>query len=109
VQSNILSRHPESGLRVLMIWVPFLNGTRTAINPAVLPDSRVTSLWDNNAISSAWFSQHVTHQLGPTWDYYLLFGPRARWGTAPGPVISQGGPVIASTGRLQTAIQPLLR
>ena len=109
MQSNILSRNPDPGLRVLVIWVPFLNGSRAAINPSVLPDSRVTYLWDSNAISSTWFSQHVTHQIGPTWDYYLLFGPRAWWGTAPGPVMSQGGPVIASSGQLQAAIQPLLR
>jgi len=75
----------------------------------VLPDPRVTYLWDANAISSNWFSQHVTQRIGPTWDYYLLFGPRARWGARPGPVISQGGPVIGSTGQLQAAIQPLLR
>jgi hypothetical protein len=109
VQSNILSRDRDPRLRVLVIWVPFLDGSRTAINPSVLPDSRVTYLWDGNAISSAWFAQHLTHQLGPTWDYYFLFGPRARWGTIPGPVVSQGGPVIATSGQLQTAIQPLLR
>lgn len=109
MQSNILSHNPDPGLRVLVVWVPFLNGSRAAINPSVLPDSRATYLWDSDAISSTWFSQHVTHQPGPTWDYYLLFGPRARWGTVPGPVISQGGPVIASGGQLQTAIQPLLR
>lgn len=109
MQNNILNRNPDPGLRVLVIWVPFLDGSRAAINPSVLPDSRVTYLWDSNAISSTWLSRHVTHQLGPTWDYYLLFGPRARWGTIPGPVISQGGPVIATSGDLQTAIQPLLR
>lgn len=109
MQSDILSRNPDPRLRVLVIWVPFLQGTREAINPAVLPDSRVTYFWDGNATSSAWFSQHVTHQSGPTWDYYFLFGPHARWGTTPGPVLSQGGPVIASTGQLQAAIQPLLR
>ena len=109
MQNNILTRNPDPGLRVLVVWVPFLNGSQAAINPSVLPDSRVTYLWDSNAISSTWFSQHLTHQLGPTWDYYLLFGPRARWGTTVGPVISQGGPVIASSGQLQTAIQPLLR
>jgi len=109
VQSNILSRNPDPRLRVLVVWVPFLGGSRGAINPSVLPDPRVTYLWDGNAISSAWFSQHITHSPGPTWDYYLLFGPRARWGTAPGPVASQGGPVIADSGQLQAAIMPLLR
>jgi len=33
----------DPALRVFVIWVPFLNGTRGAINPALIPDSRVTS------------------------------------------------------------------
>jgi hypothetical protein len=75
VQNNILSRNPDPALRVFVVWVPFLQGTRGAINPSVFPDSRVTYLWDQNAVSSQWFSQHVTGQPGPTWDYYLLFSP----------------------------------
>jgi hypothetical protein len=109
VQSNILSRTADPALRVLVVWVPFLSGTRSAINSSVFPDNRVTSLWDQNAVSSQWFSQHVTHQPGPTWDYYLLFAPRARWAAVPGPVVSQGGTVIGQSTQLLTAIQPLLR
>jgi hypothetical protein len=108
VQSNILSRNAGPGLRVLVVWVPFLGGTRAAINPAVFPGGHVTSLWDPRATSSQWFSAHVTHEPGPTWDYYLLFGPGARWGAAPGPVVSQGGPVIGVSGQLLAAIQPFL-
>src|SRR5690348_125926 len=109
VQSNILSTMSDPALRVLVVWVPFMSGTRSAINPSVFPDHRVTSLWDQNELSSQWFSQHVTRQPGPTWDYYMLFSSRARWGAAPGPLISQGGPVIAESGQLLTAIRPLLR
>lgn len=109
MQNNILSRDHSPGLRVFVVWVPFLGGTRAAINPSVLPDARVTSLWDGRATSSQWFSQHVTQQPGPTWDYYLLFGPGARWGAVPGPVLSQGGPVIGVSSQLLAAIQPLLR
>jgi len=109
VQNNILSRNPDPALRVFVVWVPFLQGTRGSINSSVFPDGRVTYLWDQNAVSSQWFSRHVTNQLGPTWDYYLLFGPRARWGSVPGPVVSQGGPVIGDGGSLLAAIRPLLR
>jgi hypothetical protein len=109
VQSNILSRTADPGLRVFVIWVPFLSGTRAAINPSIFPGSRVTMFWDGTAISSQWFSQHVTDQPSPTWDYYLLFSPRAHWGAVPGPVASQGGTVIGTAGQLLAAIQPLLR
>ena len=104
-----MSSNQDPGLRVFAVWVPFMGGTRGAVRPSVLADSRVTDLWDQNAISSQWFSRHLTRQPGPTWDYYMLFGPRARWGTVPGPVVSQGGPVIGDSGNLLAAIQPLLR
>ena len=109
MQSNILSRTADPALRVLVVWVPFVSGSRGAINPSIFPDSRVTSLWDQNAVSSQWFSQHVTRQPGPTWDYYLLFPARARWGAVPGPILSQGGPVIDAGEQLLAAINPLLR
>ncbi len=108
MQSNILSKDRNPALRVFVVWVPFVGGSRSAINPTILPDSRVTNLWDQNAVSSQWFTRHVTNQLGPTWDYYLLFGPRARWGAVPGPVVSQGGPVIVDGPSLLAAILPLL-
>ena len=108
MQSNILSRISDPALRVLAVWVPFMSGSRGAVNSSIFPDSRVTSMWDQNAVSSNWFSQHVTEQPGPTWDYYLLFPARARWGAVPGPIVSQGGPVIADGGQLLSAIHPLL-
>ena len=108
MQSNILSRTADPALRVLVVWVPFMSGTRAAINSSIFPDRRVTSLWDASAVSSQWFSQHVTKQPGPTWDYYLLFPAQARWGAVPGPIVSQGGPVIANGGQLLSAIHPLL-
>jgi hypothetical protein len=98
----------DPALRVLVVWVPFMSGTQQAINPSVFPDHRVTYFWDRNALSSQWLSAHVTHQLGPTWDYYLLFGANARWGSVPGPVLSQGGTVIGSSAQLLAAIRPLL-
>jgi hypothetical protein len=109
VQGNILTRTRDPDLRVFVIWVPFLNGTRAAINPSIFPGSRVISFWDATAMSSQWFSQHVTGQPGPTWDYYLLFSPRARWDAVPGPVVSQGGSVIGSTRQLLAAMRSLVR
>jgi hypothetical protein len=99
----------DPALRVFVVWVPFLGRSRDAINPAVFPDGRVTSLWDQNAVSSQWFSRHLTGQPGPTWDYYLLFPAGARWGAVPGPVVSQGGTVIGQSGQLLAAIRVLLR
>ena len=108
MQSNILSQMADPALRVLVVWVPFMDGNRTAINTTIFPDKRVTDFWDPQALSSQWLSQHVTHQFGPTWDYFLLFPARARWQAAPGPVLAQGGTVIGDSGTLLTAIRALL-
>jgi hypothetical protein len=67
----------DPALRVLVVWVLFPSGSRDGIYPSAFPDSRITSFWNQNAVSSQWFSQHVIGQPGPTWDYYLLFPPRA--------------------------------
>ena len=110
MQSNILSRASGPGLRVFVVWVPFMAGTRSAVNTEILPGARVTDLWDGTALSSTWFGQHLLHNGWQVWDYYMLFGPNARWGAASvGPVITQGGPVISDTGRLISSIQPYLR
>lgn len=100
--------HGHNGMIKLVDYMHDLHGDYQ-IDPSVFPDARVTSLWDGRAVSSQWFSQNVTHQPAPTWDYYLLFSSRARWGAVPGPVVSQGGPVVSQTGALLGAIQPLLR
>ena len=94
---------------MFVVWVPFVAGTRQSVNTSVLPDRRVIDLWDGSALSSQWFSAHVTHAGGPTWDYYLLFGPHAHWGATPGPVVSQGGPVVAVGPQLLATLTPLLR
>jgi hypothetical protein len=109
VQSNILARSASPNLAVFVVWVPFLAGTRQAVNTSVLPDRRVIHFWDGSALSSQWFSAHVTHTGEPTWDYFLLFGPHAHWGATPGPVVSQGGPVVFTGPQLLATLTPLLR
>ncbi len=108
MQSNILSRTSNKSLRVYAVWLPFSGGNQAAVNPAVLGDPRVKDFWDERAVASEWFSAHVTHFPVPTWDYYFLFGPEARWTQVPQPIVSQGGSVIGRAGALRAAIAPLL-
>lgn len=109
MQSNVLAISSDPRLRVYAVWVPFSGGTRTAVNPSVLSDDRVSDLWDPHARTSEWFSEHVTHVQFPTWDYYLLFGPEARWTASPKPIVSRGGSVLGRSAALRAAIVPLLR
>ena len=42
------------------------------------------------------------------WDAYLLYGPDARWSSAPPRPISTGATIYATRGKLQKDVLPLL-
>lgn len=47
--------------------------------------------------------------FGPVvYDAFILFGPEARWESAPSGVRAAGVPVIGETSELASAIEPLL-
>jgi hypothetical protein len=110
VQREILEADPEAGLAVYAVWLPFLGGSRDAANLSrrVLPDRRVVHLWDESAITSDWFAEHVERSPAPAWDVYFLYGPDARWSNLPGPLVSSGGTIIGRSSALKAAIDPLL-
>jgi hypothetical protein len=97
-------------LAVYAVWVPFLGGTRDAValSQRVLSDHRVVQFWDENALTSDWFAQHVDHSQAPAWDVYYLYGPQARWTDAPAPLVSTGGTIIGQSSELKNAIGPLM-
>lgn len=109
MRSQILERYPHARLKVLAVWFNMLVGdSRQLLDTRVLGDPRVTYYWDQDKVTGRWFSEHVTDQAGITWDQYFLYGPDARWDSAPGPLVASDGPVIGSTNELMTAIRPLL-
>ena len=73
----------------------------------LLSDPRVTHFWDGQRQIGRWYSQQEGEQ-GLLWDAYRLYGPAATWTDAPGPVLSQGGPVVERRAELQTALRSLL-
>jgi hypothetical protein len=96
-------------LRVFAIWFDMLRGdSRQFLDTRVLSDPRVTYYWDEGRIAGRWYSDHVTHSSGITWDVYFLYGPEARWDLVPGPLVSSAGPVIGSTDELRSALGPFL-
>jgi hypothetical protein len=110
VQHDVLAAHPTAKLRVYTVWFNVLDGDdRAGWDPRVIPDPRVAQLWDEQALVSGWFRDHVVKQ--PTevvWDAYFLYGPDAGWEDAPGPLISANGPVIGVRRQLLADLQPLL-
>ncbi len=111
VRTEILDRHPSASLKVLAVWFNMVPGdSRRFLDTSVLGDPRVTYFWDQRKVVGRWFSDHVTNQPGITWDAYFLYGPEARWGQEPAPLVStsSASSVIASASQLQQAIVPLL-
>ena len=101
MQSEILEKHRSARLEVDVVWLPMLAGdSEQLIDRRVLSDPRVTYYWDPGRTVGAWFSGHVTHKPGITWDAYFLYGPQATWGSAPAPLVSRGSSVIGTQGRL---------
>ena len=91
-------------LKIYAVWVPFVGGTASAIDPSILGDPRVTQYWDGGALTSSWFEQNVTHNGFPTYDIYFLYGSDADWSNAPDPLLSSGTTVIARTQELSAAL-----
>ena len=110
MQREILEARPTADIRVYAVWVPFLNGTRAAaeLSTRVLTDPRVIQYWDQDAVTSAWFAEHVEHSSAPAWDVYFLFGPDARWTSVPRPLVGSGGTIIGQSSALGAAVGRLL-
>jgi hypothetical protein len=95
---------------VFVVWFPVLFGdSRELVDRRVLSDHRAVNFWDPNRLTGGWFSEHVTHDAGLTWDAYFLYGGEATWQTAPGPLVGSGSSVIGSSDALAAQLRPLLR
>jgi hypothetical protein len=94
-----------------VVWVKrWGTDTRAEIDGAALVDQRVTHFWDTGAVIGEPFLDRFGVDLGGLdYDFFLLFGPEAAWGsTSPRPV-SSGGTVIGTSDRLASAAAALLR
>jgi len=106
VHSEILEKNRSARLKVFVVWLPMLPGdSRQMIDQRVLADPRVTYYWDPKARMGEWFSSHVTHQPGTTWDAFFMYGQQARWNSVPGPLVGSGSSVMGSSGDLLAAFE----
>jgi hypothetical protein len=108
VQDEIVEKWRSEDLRVYVVWLPFLGGTRDSVDGTLLADPRVRHYWDGAAVSSSFFGQHLPGGFGQFWDGFAVYGPDARWGDEPGPLIASGVTVIGESASLKEAIQTLL-
>jgi hypothetical protein len=111
VAHNILGRYPDPRLRVYVVWVHrWAIDTRAEIDGAGLVDRRVTHLWDTAGVIGEPFLDRFGVDLGGLdYDFFLLFGPEATWGSSPPRPVRSGGTVISASDRLASAAAALLR
>lgn len=88
--------------------------TRESWDPELLPDPRVTHLWDPDREIGRWFNDNkqaigFEFNLGIiVWDAFLLFGPDATWDEVPAPLVSFGYTVIGERELLRATMQQVL-
>jgi hypothetical protein len=94
-----------------VVWVHrWATDTRSEIDGAGLVDPRVTHLWDTGGVVGEPFLNSFGVDLsGLDYDFFLLFGPEATWGSGPPRPVSSGGTVVSSSDRLAAAAAALLR
>ena len=85
---------------------------RSACNPNLMSDPRVTHYWDNAMSLGTWLAQQPEYEsliFGPVaWDTFLLYGPEAQWTDVPGPLTAIGRTVISKRGDLYKNLRPML-
>jgi hypothetical protein len=110
VRSQVLESHPSARLRLIVVWFDMMTGdARQMTDLRLFGDRRALNFWDENHLAGRWFATNVDGFDGVSWDQYYLYGAGARWTDKPGPLLSEGGPVIGSTGDLSGALAPILR
>ncbi len=113
VQREILEKHPDAELDVYAVWFDVLLGDdRSAWNPDLLVDPRVTQYWDSDQTLGTWFPRQEVYKpviFGPlAWDIFFLYGPEAVWEDVPEPLITSGSTIIAKRDRLRSGISRFL-
>ena len=122
-----LDENPGADIQVYAVWLPMLPGDkRAAWKAEQLSDRRVRHYWDPGAkVVGRWFRDHVEElkksdvpgadfmqgafgNQRAAWDVYFLYGPHAKWGDAPGEIVSWGRPVFRVQERLHKDLKRLV-
>ncbi len=90
LQHDWLERDDSESLSVYVVWVPELGALPDHVAEAsgLMPDSRAHHFWDENEVlGRAYERDLVDRPIGPLWDVYFLYGPKATWtGSLPHPL-----------------------
>jgi hypothetical protein len=109
VRENVLDAEPSSQLRVYAVWLnQRVTDARSAIDPSILDDPRVTQYWDGEGITGTYFADADLGGLGYSgfvYDVYYVFGGDAGWRDEPAPLAASGSPVLYEGEELLAALR----
>ena len=112
MQERLLDRYDAPSLKVYAVWFSMVRGDkRSAFDPGLLTDPRVTHLWDEEKIVGRWFGENfelVGCNNEVLWDAFFVFGPDAVWMDKPEPLESSGFPIYKKRRALQDCVQGLV-
>ena len=112
VQERLLDRYDDPSLKVYAVWFSMVRGDkRSAFNPRLLTDPRVTHLWDEEKIVGRWFGENFELEGCDNevlWDAFFVFGPDAVWMNKPGPLENCGFPIFKERRTLHDCVKGLL-
>ncbi len=83
---DILSRHPQAKIRVLVLWAPYLqndNGVTAQRATVYLSDHRVTDFWDLWRFGSRVYSEEFQIPVLEAWDMCVFYEPGIAWTDRP--------------------------
>lgn len=119
VQTELLARYPEAGLRVYAVWFNMYPGDARSRWPAsLLTDARVIQRWDEGKLVGRWYGEHMTAmrpRIAPgstwngeiLWDSYLLYTGEATWDEAPTGLVHWGRTIVAGRETLRQDFERL--
>ena len=110
MQNNILEPNPEAQIQIYAIWFNVLpRDRRSGWSDDRLDDDRVIQYWDASRTLGIWYRDHLPgHSRTIAWDLYALYGPDARWDSAPSQLVSWGRTVYAERKQLAAEVDALI-
>ncbi|MBA2714963.1 MAG: hypothetical protein H0U55_15585 [Rubrobacteraceae bacterium] len=109
MQKDILDKHPDSDLKVYVVWFDMLAAdSRSRWDQCAVSDPRATNLWDKDRVASRTLGPAVEGASPPVWDAYLLYGPDAKWADGPPSPVGTGSTIYGTRQQLEKDILPFL-
>jgi len=110
---QLLARHPDRKVRVLVVWEPILiTDWRPPASVALsrIPDGRVRQFWDPKHLVAEHLTKQRSTELEPDcctkrgllWDEAVLYEPHSHWEDTPTPAF-WNGPVFRIVLALEKA------